>query len=214
MQRGQFITLEGGEGSGKSTLQMALVEKLSALDASLIVTREPGGTPLGEAVRKLALHPPDGEAWTPMAETLLMYTAREDHLEKLIRPALERGDWVLCDRFADSTRAYQSAGGGVSKALVEALDKAVVGDTQPDLTFILDADPEALQTRRTARGETDAFEARGLEFHRLVRSAFLDIAKENPDRCAVIDALANPADVLEQTWRVIEERFELSGQDA
>jgi dTMP kinase len=205
--RGQFITLEGGEGTGKSTLQAALAEKLRENDIEIITTREPGGTPLAEFVRELVLRPPEGESWTPIAEALLMFTAREEHLAKLIRPALARGAWVLCDRFADSSRAYQAVGGRAPAQFIETLDAAIVGETQPDLTLILDADPEQLQTRRQARGDKDIFETRGIKFHRLVRTAFLEIAETYRDRCVVIDALAPASDVLRTALRVIETRF-------
>ena len=144
MIAGRFITLEGGEGTGKSTLIAGLAYMLRARGMACIVTREPGGTPLAEQVRDLALNPPEGESWSPLAQALLMNAAREDHLERQIRPALRAGRWVLCDRFADSTRAYQSID-GVSMNTLLAFERAVVKDTRPDLTLILDADPELLR---------------------------------------------------------------------
>ena len=187
--RGLFITLEGGEGAGKSTLQKALSEKLQAGGYNVVATREPGGTPLAEAVRNLALHPP-GDAWSPMAEALLMNAARTDHLEKVIRPALERGAWVICDRFSDSTLAYQSVG-GLSMSVLRRIEKTVLGKTKPDLTLILDAPIGQLRVRRGS--ESDAFEDRGMAFHHGVREAFLEIAEAEPQRCVVIDATL-PAD--------------------
>ena len=123
LSRGMFITLEGGEGAGKSTLQNALTDRLNASGYSVIATREPGGTKLAEAIRDLTLHPP-GDDWSPMAEALLMNAARTDHLEKVIRPALERGSWVICDRFSDSTLAYQSAADGVNLKQLRRLEKS------------------------------------------------------------------------------------------
>jgi len=205
MAKGRFITLEGGEGAGKSTLQAALAEHLKAQGLEVVITREPGGTPLAEAVRSLALHPPEGDAWTPLAEALLMNAARKDHLDKLIRPALTRGAWVICDRFSDSTRAYQSAGGGVKLAVLKSMETQVLGDTRPDLTIILDAPPEDLLARRD--GETDAFEARGVMFHRAVRRAFLRVADEEPERCLVVNALLSPGRVLKDCVEAIEARL-------
>lgn len=167
---GRFISLEGGEGTGKSTLIAGLRAALEARGLDVIVTREPGGTLLAEHIRTIALTPPDGETWSPLAHALLMNTSRDDHLAKLIRPALEAGTWVLCDRFADSTRAYQSID-GVSQKALSALEQIVVGDTQPDLTLLLDGPPEALLARRQARGgEADVFEGKDLEFHNRVRN--------------------------------------------
>lgn len=203
---GKFITLEGGEGSGKSTLIAGLAGTLEEQGIACLQTREPGGTLLAEAVRNLALHPPGEEAWSPLAHALLMNTARQDHLEKKIRPALEQGTWVLCDRFADSTRAYQSVD-GVSHAVLTGFERAVVGDTMPDLTLILDAPPETLLSRRSSRGTTDAFEARDIAFHEAVRAAFLSIAEGEPDRCAIINANQSPAQVLADALHEIKSRL-------
>lgn len=205
---GKFITLEGGEGTGKSTLIAALDRALSARGHEVVVTREPGGTVLAEAVRNLALHPPEGHSWSPLAHALLMNTSREDHLRNLIRPALKRGAWVICDRFADSTRAYQSIDGvGLDDLL--AIEKIVVGNTIPDLTLILDAAPEALAARRAERNVTDVFERKAAVFHERVRAAFLQIAMAEPDRCAVLDALQKPDDVLREALSVIDARVGL-----
>lgn len=198
---GRFITLEGGEGTGKSTLAKALAEKLEALGIRAILTREPGGTPLAEAARQLLLHPPEGQAWSPLSEALLVNAARRDHLEKLIRPALARGDWVICDRFADSTRVYQSIGGGVAPETLLAIEREVLGTTLPDMTFVLDVSLETARKRRAARaGALDAFERRPDEFHEAVRLAFLGIAEAEPKRCRVIDAGNTPEGVLEAVW--------------
>ena len=204
---GRFISLEGGEGGGKSTLIAGLRGALEARGLEVIVTREPGGTPLSEQVRALALTPPEGETWSPLAHALLMNTAREDHLRKLIRPALASGKWVLCDRFADSTLVYQAIDGGDLGSLRQIQD-IVVGDTQPDLTFILDAAPEDLLERREKRAVSDVFEAKDLSFHQKVREGFKAIAEEAPERCVLIDALMDPEQVLEAALQAIDARLE------
>jgi dTMP kinase len=201
---GRFITLEGGEGTGKSTLAKALAGKLEAVGIRAILTREPGGTPLAEAARNLLLHPPEGEAWSPLSEALLVNAARRDHLEKLIRPALARGDWVICDRFADSTRVYQSIDGGVAAGALLAIEREVLETTLPDLTLVLDVSLEVARTRRAARaGALDTFERRPDAFHEAVRLAFLDIAKAEPERCRVIDAGMTPEGVLQAAWKTL-----------
>jgi dTMP kinase len=206
---GRFITLEGGEGTGKSTLIAGLERALSARGHDVVVTREPGGTKLAEAVRKLALHPPEDQAWSPLAHALLMNTSRDDHLRNLIRPALARGSWVICDRFADSTRAYQSIDGVTPEELL-AIEAIVVGDTHPDLTLILDAAPDALAERRHQRNVSDVFERKATEFHERVRSAFLEIAESEPERCVVLDALGSPDQVLTAALNAIDTRLDRS----
>lgn len=204
---GRFITLEGGEGAGKSTLLKSLAKRAEAHGICVVETREPGGTPLAEATRNLVLSPPDKEKWSPLAEALMMNAARSDHLEKKIRPALESGQWVLCDRFSDSTLAYQSAGKGVALPTLLTMEAFVLDGSRPDVTLILDAAPEDLLSRRRARGgETDAFETRPMRFHRDVRAAFLQIADRWPERCIVLDALASPERLLEEAWATIEAR--------
>ncbi len=205
-EMGRFITLEGGEGTGKSTLISGLARELSARGHAVLTTREPGGTPLAEAIRTLALTPPQDETWSPLAHALLMNTSRDDHLNKLVRPALARGDWVICDRFADSTRAYQSVDGVDPEQLLE-IERIIVGDTQPDVTLILDADPEALAKRREQRGVSDVFEAKDLAFHRQIRAAFLSIADQEPERCVVLDALRSPEHVLAAALQAIDTRL-------
>ena len=204
--RGRFITLEGGEGTGKSTLIEGLAEALRATGRAVMTTREPGGTELAERIRNLALHPPEGQVWSPLAMALLMNAAREDHLRRQIRPALRHGHWVLCDRFSDSTRAYQSVD-GVPLSVLKQMEQAVLGETMPDLTLILDAPPDALLGRRAARGVSDAFETASLDFHRGVRQAFLKIVEEDPHRCVQIDALDLPENILSQALAVIRKRF-------
>jgi len=208
-ESGQFITLEGGEGVGKSTLLSGLANRLETLGIHVVKTREPGGTPLAETVRNLALHPPNGAKWSPLAEALLMNAARASHLDDLVRPALVRGDWVLCDRFSDSTLAYQSIG-GVPIETLRAMEASVLKQTVPDLTLILDASPAQLIERRQSRGEPlDVFEARPQEFHNAVRDAFLTIAESDSARYVVLDAMAPAAEVLEVAWAEIATRLRL-----
>lgn len=206
--RGLFITLEGGEGSGKSTLLTALAERLEASGRTVVRTREPGGTVLAESIRNLVLHPPQEQRWSAMAEALLMNTARTDHLEKLIRPALDRGDWVLCDRFSDSTRVYQSVSGGVGDDILKLMETFVVGDTRPDLTLVLDAPVDAAAERRQSRaGPSDTFEQRNKSFHEQVRVAFVKIARGEPERCILLDASLPAAQVAETAWASICAKF-------
>jgi len=193
--RGLFITFEGGEGAGKSTQLRLLAAHLSMSGREVVTTREPGGSEGAEAVRGLLV---EGAAdrWSPMSETLLLYAARADHLERLIRPALARGAVVLCDRFADSTRAYQGAAGGVAPAFIDVLERAVVVETRPDLTLILDLPAERGLARAAGRGGAEArFESKGLAFHRRLREGFLAVAAAEPDRCVLIDADQPPGQV-------------------
>jgi len=187
--RGRFITFEGGEGAGKSTQVARLAAWLRASGMDLVQTREPGGSAGAEQIRNLVLNG-SAERWSPMTETLLMYAARADHLERTIRPALEAGRWVLCDRFADSSRAYQGAGGGVAQSFIEQLDATVVGRDQPDLTLIFDLPVEIGLARALGRGGGSEvrFESKGEAFHQRLREGFSAIAAANPDRCRVIDA--------------------------
>ncbi|RIJ20645.1 dTMP kinase [Henriciella barbarensis] len=203
-RRGRFITIEGGEGTGKSTLIAGLENHFLDHGQRVTVTREPGGTPLAEALRGLVLSPPSDERWSAMSEALLVYAARRDHLEKLIEPALAEGQNVICDRFADSTRVYQRLG-GLAPAIIEMLDDLVVADHQPDLTLVLDGPVEDLMARRKARGGSDVFEAMPLEFHKDVRQGFLDLAATHPDRCTIIDATQPPGIVLADALNAIED---------
>lgn len=206
----KFITLEGGEGTGKSTLQRALAKRLESEGFEVVTTREPGGTPLAEAVRQLALHPPAGGNWSPMSEALLMNAARRDHLENLIRPALAEGKWVICDRFADSTRVYQSVKGGVSPNVLKSMEASVLGETVPGLTLILDAPLETTASRRTSRnGPDDAFEKRAADFHHAVRQGFISLSQSEPDRCRLIDASRSEQDVFEAAWAVLAATYSL-----
>ncbi|MEH6742882.1 dTMP kinase [Hyphomonas sp.] len=206
----KFITLEGGEGTGKSTLQRALAKRLESEGFEVVTTREPGGTPLAEAVRQLALHPPAGGNWSPMSEALLMNAARRDHLENLIRPALAEGKWVICDRFADSTRVYQSVKGGVSPNVLKSMEASVLGETVPGLTLILDAPLETTASRRTSRnGPDDVFEKRAADFHHAVRQGFISLSQSEPDRCRLIDASRSEQDVFEAAWAVLAATYSL-----
>lgn len=206
-QAGQFITFEGGEGAGKSTQVARLVERLRARGLECVATREPGGTPNAEALRKVLL---EGlaEKLSPASEAMIFSAARIDHLDKLIRPALARGAYVICDRFADSTRAYQ--GGALGEAFIDGLEKLAVGSTMPDLTFILDLPAEEGLARADARrgdGKADRFESEAIEFHQGLRKAFRTIAEKNPQRCVMIDASRTPDAIAEDIWRVVEQRF-------
>lgn len=204
MTRGRFITFEGGEGAGKSTQVRRLVEELRARGIDVVQTREPGGSTGAEAIRALVV---SGEAdrWSARTEVLLMFASRSDHLEKTIRPALDAGAWVVCDRFADSSRAYQGAGGGAEPELIEALDRAVVGQDQPDLTLIFDLPVEIGLERALARGQADTrFESKGLAFHQRLREGFGEIARRNPDRCRMIDATGTPDEVYQRVLAAVE----------
>ena len=193
--RGVFITLEGGEGAGKSTQAARLAATLRARTGRPVtVTREPGGSPWAEEIRT-ALLAGVAKPYGPFAEALLFSAARLDHLDRLIRPALARGESVVCDRFIDSTHAYQGAAGGLDPAVLTALERVVVGRTRPDLTLILDLPPETGLARAA-----DRFEGEALGFHTRLRAAFLEIAKAEPGRCAVIDATSGP-DAVEAAIR-------------
>lgn len=204
---GCFITLEGGEGSGKSTLQTGLAARLIERGLDTVTTREPGGTPLAESVRNLVLHPPKGQIWSPLAEALLMNTARADHLDQLIRPALAVNKFVVCDRFVDSTMAYQSVGERVGVRTLKLLQDIVVEADLPDLTFVLDISWDKACARIAKRQNTsDAFEDRDQTFHQQVRENFLTIAKQEAERCVVLDA-SQPAElVLDEAWKLLEAR--------
>lgn len=197
MSRGKLITLEGIEGAGKSTLVDTLARTLTRRSAEIVRTREPGGTPLAERVRELVLAP-GTEAVAPVTETLLMFAARRIHLDNLVRPALARGAWVLCDRFTDATRAYQGAGRGVSATLIETLAAAVHGDLRPHATLLLDLPvTEGLARARARRDTSDRFEREEIAFFERVRARYLDLAHAEPDRFIVLDASAPPSVVAE-----------------
>jgi dTMP kinase len=188
VSRGCFITLEGIEGAGKSTVARYILEWLQSRGERAVLTREPGGTPLAERVRELVLKP-DGEAIPPEAEMLLMFAARSLHLANLIRPALARGEWVICDRFTDATRAYQGGGRGLARAAIESLAQLVHADLQPDLTLLLDLPVATGMARAEARrGQTDRFEREQAAFFERVRAAYLELARTDPHRFCIVDA--------------------------
>jgi dTMP kinase len=192
-RRGPFITFEGGDGVGKTTQIQLLAERLRSAGRNVVATREPGGSPGAEAIRDLIVNGAV-ERWSPMAEALLMFAARADHLERTINPARAEGAVVICDRFSDSTLAYQGIAGSLGQDAVLRLHELVVGDDGPDLTFILDV-PEGVGLARAAgRGRESRFEAKGADYQRRVREAFLEIARQNRERCFVIDG-SRPIDV-------------------
>ena len=207
--RGRFITFEGGEGSGKSTQIRKLAERLDVAKLRVIVTREPGGSPGAEIIRHLVLSGM-GKLLGPEAETLLFAAARDDHVRTVILPALNQGIWVLCDRFFDSTRAYQGQLGQVPAGLVNAMQRVTIGDLKPDLTFILDVPVEVgLQRTAMRRGNAtaDRFEAEGIKFHRDLRDAYRRIAAEDPERCVLIDSTADQDTVAARIWTALREHL-------
>jgi dTMP kinase len=209
--QGRFITFEGGEGAGKSTQLKRLVARLEAGGREVVATREPGGSPGAESIRELVLKGA-ADRWSPVTETLLMYAARRDHVERVIRPALAHGAWVVCDRFADSTRAYQGAAGGVDPALIAAMETYVLEETRPDLTLIFDMPVEVGLERAHARaGSEMRFESKGLAFHERLREGFLAIARAEPGRCAIIDAKGTLAEVEAEIWAAVESRLAVHG---
>ncbi|MGC2782545.1 MAG: dTMP kinase [Roseiarcus sp.] len=211
--RGRFITLEGGEGVGKSVQGERLEKRLAALGLDVVRTREPGGSLGAEALREAIL---SGFAadFNPAGQAFLFAAARVDHLDKTIVPALARGAWVVSDRFADSTRAYQGAAGNLPPEFIATLERLTVGANRPDLTLILDLSPEIGLKRAAVRRQTrraDRFESEGLIFHQTLRRAFLDIAAAEPGRCVVIDADRSEADVAAAIWSAVESRLDPAG---
>lgn len=200
-----FITFEGGEGSGKSTQIRRLAATLTAIGKPPVQTREPGGTKEAEAIRALLVSGDVGR-WTAKSEALLNYAAREQHLEQVIRPSLERGEIVISDRFMDSTRAYQGYAGGCDQAFIDALEKNIVGATRPGLTLIFDLDPVLGLARARARGAAvaeDRYERKGIDFHRRLRDGFLDILRRDPKRCRLVDASQPVEEVEASVWSIV-----------
>ena len=186
--RGKFITLEGGEGAGKSTQARLLAAWLGEKGISVTLTREPGGTPGAEEIRGLLVTGAVGR-WDPLTETMLHYAARREHMARLILPALDSGQWIICDRFIDSTTAYQGYGQGIDLAIIAKLRETVLGGFAPDLTLILDVSPETRRARTAARpGAEDRYERMNEAFHDRVRAGFHSIAQAEPGRCAVVAA--------------------------
>jgi dTMP kinase len=215
MDRGKFISFEGGEGTGKSTQIKKLAGRLAKRGIPVVETREPGGTEGAEIIRRAVL---SGRVASlgPFAEALMMTAARDDHLEEVIRPALAAGTWVLCDRFADSTRAYQGALGGLAPPLISALEHIVVGGDRPDLTLVLDLDPQigiararAATASAAGTNASDRFEDEAIDAHRKLREAFLAIARDDPARCIVIDAEQSIAAVAKAVWAAVSDRLGL-----
>jgi dTMP kinase len=203
MAKGKFITFEGGEGAGKSTQLKLLAARLEGVGIKVYETREPGGSPLAERIRQILLSQEEGPI-EPLTEALLFYAARADHLEKVIRPALAAGIWVLSDRFSDSTNVYQGLTGAVSPAFLKSLEKEILGKTRPDLTIILDLPAEEGMRRAEIRrglGPTDRFEGRDLRFHEGLREGFHKVAEEDPRRCVIVDAVGTPNVVGLRVWR-------------
>lgn len=205
MSGGRFIALEGGEGAGKSTQARMLADALRARGAEVVTTREPGGTPGAEAIRALLLST-EGEGWGTRAEALLFAAARADHVEKLIRPAMQRGAWVVCDRFIDSSRAYQGGGGGLSDADVLALHAIGSEGLMPDMTLLLTVSPEVAAERLALRDgdSADRIGGRGADYHGKVGAAFQAFADAQPERFAVIDAQGDPAMVHGRIMAALE----------
>lgn len=207
MHTGLFITLEGGEGCGKSTQAKWLAEALSRAGRTVCLTREPGGAASTAPIRQLLVEGAT-ERWTPLAETLLFYADRVQHLHETITPALARGEAVVCDRFADSTLVYQAYAGGLAPDFVRTLQRLVIGNTAPHLTLLLDIAPETGLARAAARrGHETRFEGKTLEFHHKVRDGFLAVAAREPARFAVIDAAQSIAAVQQQIADAVEQRL-------
>ncbi len=202
--RGLFITVEGGEGVGKSTNMNFLEQHLVSHGIELVVTREPGGSRLGEDIRQLLLQVRD-EGISPMAELLLIFAARAQHISELIEPALAAGKWVLCDRFTDATYAYQSGGRGIDRSAVGGLEELVQGQLRPDCTLLLDAPARIGMARVRERGAPDRFELEEIDFFERVRAAYLDLAGQSSGRYRIIDASLPLADVQQQLLEICSE---------
>jgi dTMP kinase len=203
---GRFITFEGGEGAGKSTQAGLLVAALERARIPVKATREPGGSPGAEAIRRLLLEG-DGERWDAVSEALLLVAARRDHSTRMIMPALARGEWVVSDRFADSTFAYQGYGSGVALDDLAALHRFALGDFMPDLTVVLDLSVEMGLSRAAARSAADRFERLDCDFHERLRQGFRRIAADDPARCVLIDASADPQTVHRAVLAAVERRL-------
>ena len=205
---GKFITVEGIEGAGKTTCMDTIKELLTKNSIEFVTTREPGGTPLAEKIRALLLDVEE-DTPAPLTELLLMFASRAQHINKVIRPALSDGIWVLCDRFTDATYAYQGGGRGLKLDLISQLEQIAQDDLRPHLTLILDVSPELGMTRVRKRGEFDRFEREKIEFFNNVRTAYLNLAEKDPNRYIIIDAARQKNIVLCKISEAITERFSL-----
>ncbi len=208
-KQGRFITFEGGEGTGKSTQAKRLAATLKAKGIASIVTREPGGSPGAEEIRSLLVHGDPGR-WNPLTEALLFYAARADHTERTIKPALAAGKWVICDRYSDSSYAYQGGGRGLARETVRRIEAIAIDDFKPDLTFVLDLPTKIGLERAIQRsGDEKRFEEFDIAFHERMRKTFLEIARRSPDRCIVIDAGKDEEEVAETVFRTLKARFRI-----
>ena len=207
-ERGRLITFEGGEGAGKSTQIRCLAKALDEAGIDVVITREPGGTPGAEAIRALVTEG-TADRWSPLTETLLFLAARQDHVERLIEPALAEGRWVLCDRFIDSTRVYQGLAGTLGLALVDRLHQVIFDRIAPDLTLLLDLPVEIGLARRSAAGHSNRFERKVEDFHQAVRKGFLELARGEVARFTVVDAEPSPDVVSAAIIDIIRRRFTL-----
>ena len=214
MKPGAFISFESSEGCGKSTQIAALQTRLKDCGIDFLVTREPGGTPIGEKIRDLLQYDPEGEAMSPESELLLFAASRAQLVRQVIEPALAEGRWVLADRFLDSTTVYQGAGRLLPETAVASINRFAVGDCLPDLTVVLDMDAQAARKRALAasgeEGRHDRMENLEDEFYGRVRQGYCDLAKREPERMVLIDADDSPEAVSDAVWKVIDERFDLS----
>ncbi len=212
MKRGRFISLEGGEGAGKSSQSKLLQSALLERGLEVIETREPGGSPGAEEIRNLLVIGA-ADRWDATTEILLHFAARRDHVVKTIEPGLARGQWVVCDRFTDSTMAYQGYAQGLGRDAVIALQTNVIDGLTPDLTLILDLPVETGLARALERGDADRYERMGAAFHRRLREGYLDIARREPDRCVLVDARGDLDAVHRDILGAVHERLGLPGRD-
>ncbi|HLQ91610.1 MAG TPA: dTMP kinase [Xanthobacteraceae bacterium] len=208
--RGRFITFEGGEGTGKSTHAALLAQKLRAFGIGVVLTREPGGSPGAEIIRHVLLSG-GAKPFGPHAEAILFAAARDDHVRTIIGPSLDRGRWVICDRFTDSMQVYQGIAGNVDPKLISGLERITIGDLKPDITFVLDVPADIGLARaklRSAKDAPDRFESEAFEFHEKLREGFRLIAMSNPNRCVLIDARDSRQAVADKIWKVVNDRFD------
>ncbi|MGB3469460.1 MAG: dTMP kinase [Erythrobacter sp.] len=209
-KRGRFIAFEGGEGAGKSTQARMLASALETRGLDVDTTREPGGTAGAEAIRVLLLDPPDAAGWSPQAEALLFAAARADHVAQRINPALASGSWVICDRFVDSSRAYQGGAGGIGDDAILSLHQFGSAGLRPDVTILIEVGADRMEQRLAQRdgGASDAIGGRGAEYHAEVASAFRSLAQADTEGFAIIDGNGSPEDVHARVMKVLERRFQ------